>query len=201
MVHILHNVCFCPNPKRLTYISGMKRLLIVVLFLITVAVQAQDWKLMKTKDGKASVLIPEIPEMMTQTTPSEIGDVLMNIQMLDLSAQGGDNMVFGLMSLEYPAGVLDSIQSEDALKEFYDGAMNGAANNSGGSLSTQEDIEVGGHIGRQFSIELMGGMAVMTMKYVQIGQIGYMQQVISKGDAADNKEAKKFLASFKIEEE
>ena len=201
VVDKLHDVSSAPNPDSLGYISGMKKLLIAVLFVATVAAQAQEWKQMKTKDGKASVMIPEIPEMMTQNQPSEIGDVVMNIQILDMSAQGGDNMVLGLMSLEYPAGIMDSIQTKAGLNKFYDGAMNGAAQNSGGTISNQEEIEVNGHIGRKFSIELMGGMAVMTMKYVQVGQTGYIQQVISKGDAAENEEAKKFLSSFKIEEE
>ena len=200
MVDKLHNVSPAENPDRLGYISGMKRLLITVLFVATVAVQAQDWKLMKTKDGKASVMIPEIPEMMTQNQPSEIGDVVMNIQILDLSAQGGDNMVMGLMSLEYPAGIMDSIQTKADLDKFYDGAMNGAAQNSGGTISEQEEIEINGHMGRKVSIELMGGLAVMTMKYVQVGQTGYIQQVISKGDAAENEESRKFLSSFKIED-
>jgi len=178
----------------------MKKLFFLVLFAPALTAQGQEWSLMKSKDGKASVLIPEIPELVTQSMPTEAGNVTMNMQILDLSASGGDNMAMGLMTMEYPPNILDSIATDSQLKTFYDGAMNGAVGNVGGTLLSQSDFELNGHLGRQFSVDFMGGMAVMTMKYVQIGQVGYLQQIISTGDAKDNEEAKRFMESLKLED-
>ena len=180
----------------------MKYLLTLLLCLATQAAQAQDsWTVIKSKNGKASIEIPKAPEMVTETMPSEVGEVVMNMQILDLSAGDGDNMTMGLMTLEYPVNMKDSINSPEKLKEFYDAAMNGAASNMGGTITTQEDVKENGHPGREFKIEIMGGMAVITMKYFQVKDMGYIAQVITKGDKVDNEEARRFLDSFKIEDD
>ena len=179
----------------------MKKLFILAFMALAFNAWSQDdWSTFKTEDGKAQATLPGTPQLQSQTVPTPMGDVTMNMNMLDLSSSGGDNMMMGVITMIYPEAMRDSTNTSEKMAAFFDKSMNGAAANTGGTVKSSNDFEMNGHPGREFSIEIMGGMAVIKMKMVMVGTTSYALQVISKGDKEDNEEAKTFIDSFKLED-
>lgn len=183
-----------------TYISAMRILFGLLLIISTLAVKAQDgWQVIKTEDGKATVMMPDTPKFTTKER-AVTGGVIVNKQhLLDLASLGDGNLVIALAQAEYPVIFKSMVGTPEGLKRFYDSGILSAAGEDKNGILSDIELEVAGHKGRRFTVILPDGKSVMTMIQFQIGNTGYFARVISKKGEQDNEEAKKFLDSFQLD--
>ena len=90
----------------------MKKITTAIAFFTLVIIAtgftaAKEWFVRETSNY--TVQFPAAPEHSTQSVPSEIGDLKMEIDIFDASkTKGDDNMVYGLVTSEYPDSLIDS---------------------------------------------------------------------------------------------
>lgn len=179
----------------------IKSILSLVLSASLIVGFAQtQWVTVNPENGRFSIEMPSTPDPVQQVVPSEIGEMTMNIHMLDISADDGDNMVMGLIYIDYPAVLLDSISTPEKVEEFFETSRDGAIANVGGSLISEKKIEIDGNTGMEYDISMMNNTAVIRMKYYLVGTRGYILQVISKNGVENNDDSSKFFDSFKLTE-
>lgn len=157
-----------------------------------------EWVTVSSEEGKFTAEMPMQPIPQKQEIPSEIGDMTMNMYMADVSALGGDNMLMGIIYIDYPESLLDSVSTPEKLEAFFAQSRDGAVANMGGSLVSEKKLEIDGNQGMEYNISIMEDSFLARMQYYLVGTRGYILQVISKKGTEDNEDAKRFLTSFKL---
>lgn len=160
--------------------------------------QQAQWQTIISESGKYSIEMPSIPKEKQQTIPSDIGNLILNIQILDLSSSKGDNLVFSVNYTDYPKDLMEALQTEEQTQQFLIDSREGAVANINGSLVSSKEIEITGGDGLRFDIAIMDGAYTVRMNYYLVGIRVYAIQVISKTDVQNNDDSKRFFDSFKL---
>jgi len=173
----------------------MKNILLIFALILSSTVIAQDWISYKNTDYNFSVSIPEEPKAMSQEVPTQVGNLTMNMFMVDASTnESSSNLVYMIVHTQYPANP-EKVDESDVQK-MLDGSVDGAVSNVQGKLVFQNKIELEGYPGRETKIEVQGAYMYMNM-YVK-DDVLYAVQTICMAENDENEEIKKFLNSFKL---
>nr|WP_321223448.1 hypothetical protein [uncultured Psychroserpens sp.] len=175
----------------------MKNLVVVIAFLISSSLFAQEWVNYKNEDLKFSVEFPAEPKVQDQEVPTAIGNLTMNMFMVEQAANASaKNLVYMVIHSEYP---LDPEEIDtDTAQNMLDGSVDGAVNNVGGKLISNEKITKEGVPGRQAKIEVRGSYLYLNI-FLKVN-ILYAVQTICTEDADGNSDIKKFLNSLKLQD-
>ena len=179
----------------------MKKITTAIAFFTLVIIAtgftaAKEWFVRETSNY--TVQFPAAPEHSTQSVPSEIGDLKMEIDIFDASkTKGDDNMVYGLVTSEYPDSLIDS-DNKEILPTFFRNSTDGAVTNVKGKLLSENEISIGGFPGYEIRIDFQEGLAVITMRSYLVHNKMYVLQVISETAKEKNRSADKFFNSFKL---
>ncbi len=178
----------------------MKKNILLILFVFcniyaTIA-QSNDWFKVKDTDAAYIISYPQEPEKGSSDVPTDKGTVKMNTY--TLQPDGDDNLIYMSSFTEYPASFfpnkLTSLEKQD---EVLENSVNGAVNNTKGTLVYQEKLYFNGYRGREIKIEIDGGY-IIKMKVILVGVKLYLAQVIYKGENDDNANQKRFFDSFEL---
>ena len=167
---------------------------ILTLFICTLSI-AQDWTTYNNEEFEFSIDFPGTPQVMDQKLPSEVGELTMDMFVVDQSDnETADNMIYMVVRSEYPIKA-DDIDAETA-QGMLDGSVNGAVTNVNGKLVEEKKVELNGIPGRKVKIEVQG--AFMYLNIYLKKQFIYAAQVICMADKDKNTNISKFFESFKI---
>ena len=172
-----------------------KTILLFALILSASTVLAQDWVSYNNKEFSFSVNMPSEPQTMAQEIPTEVGNLTMNMFMVDASTDAtSQNMVYMVIHTDYPKNE-DKLE-ESKVQSMLDGSVDGAVKNVNGELVYANNVELDGFPGREAKIEVAGAYMYMNM-YVK-GDSLYAAQVVCLADKDENEDIKKFLGSLKL---
>lgn len=146
----------------------------------------------ESKEGKFSAVFPSAPEASTLPTPTALG----NIDQKMFSVSKGDAF-FAASFADYPA---EAMKGQD-LKKILDGARDGAAQNIQGKVTSESEIKIGAHTGRDVRIEatVQGISVVANIRFYLVENRLYQMLVVRPGAAGvSDDEVKQFLDSFKL---
>lgn len=178
---------------------GKFRTIIIFITLLTLSLgftNSKNWQLLKTEDFQ--VEFPKKPDYQTKTIKSAIGNLKMNIYMYDASKdKKDDNLVYGVISTEYPDTIVNSDSKED-LSPFFRNSVDGAVKNVNGKLLSESVIELDGFPGREIKVDFKDGMAIIKMRVYLVKSKLFVIQTITKTENFSNKSIDRFMDSFKL---
>jgi hypothetical protein len=174
----------------------MKHILIVLALIVSSTVLAQDWITYENKDFNFSVDLPSEPKMLQQEVPTDVGDLTMNMFVVDLSSveQGSDNLIYMVIHTKYPVNQDELDKNE--IESMLDGSVDGAVSNVQGKLVYVNKVTLNGSPGRAAKIEVQG--AYMYMNTYLKNSALYAAQTICLVENDENEDIKKFFDSFKF---
>ena len=177
------------------------RLIYLILFCISVHLgysQSSEWINFKSPEGDYSILFPEQPSANHQNIDSDIGELKMNIFMYQANdSNADDNILYGITSTAFPKDYLVD-PTEDELKEFFRGSIDGAVNNVQGKLISEKIVTFEGYPGREFKIDYRDGLAFIFMRAYLVENTMYMLQTITVPSKDSNKSIYRFMDSFSL---
>ncbi|NUO00379.1 MAG: hypothetical protein HUU01_07150 [Saprospiraceae bacterium] len=167
-----------------------------LLFLTLGFVKPGDWFLLTSEAFQ--IEFPKKPIADTKAIASDIGPLEMKLFIHDAS-QGGkdDNFVYMLMHTEYPDSLVNSETLSD-VPAFLKASAEGAANNVGGKLLSDVDIELDGFPGKEIKIDFRDGLAIIKMRFYLVKNKMYVIQAITETGKFPNKSVDRFMDSFKL---
>jgi hypothetical protein len=149
-----------------------------------------DWKEFTSKEGHFKVLMPGKPEHNNLDSVSDFGKGILHMN----SAQANGTMYAGNYS-DFPEGI-----KKVPIKQVFDSSRDGAVGNLDGKLVSEKDIELNKHPGREILIAVAGGVRLFRVRVYLVDRRLYQVVVFGPKEAANSKEADKFLDSFKLTE-
>ena len=96
---------------------------------------------MSNRDGRFSIDFPAAAEESTQTVTTKAGTATVHI----FRAQGPDRATYTALYSDYPPGSIGRSPAD----AIYDGAINGAVGQSGGTLRSTQKLDANGVPGRE----------------------------------------------------
>ena len=173
-------------------------LLTLLAFMCLTAFTGTDWKSFSSKKGKFKVDLPTDPSESTQNIETAAGKVKLN---LFTSVGTGDITNIYLVNFsDYPKDSDVSSDNTHKVKSFMDGAMNGAASSTGGTITESHDIAYDEFPGREFTMDVSSqgkDFTIVARIYLAKKRMYMLQSIFSQGeDNAANNE--KFFNSFAI---
>jgi hypothetical protein len=169
----------------------MRLNLVLFLFAIgAVSVGAEDKVKLEeftTNIGRFKVLLPGLPKKSEIDTESDFGKGVLHMYTV-----GVNKTMYGVNYADYPAKI-----KKVSIKQVFDSSRTGAVANLKGKLSSEKDIKLGDHPGREIQIEVAGKRLFRVRVYL-VGQRLYQVVVFGTKEAATSKLADRFLDSFKL---
>jgi hypothetical protein len=151
---------------------------------------ALEMKAFSSKEGGFTVLLPGKPAPVQQTVKSPAGE--MTVHAFVTLVDGGKG-TFTVTYNDLPAA--PGANEVEQILEFA-GKM-GAAQVPGAKLTDQKKIEVDGHPGRQYDMDL-GAQGQMRMRVFIVKQRMYQTIAFGTKERLASKDAEKFFESFKL---
>jgi hypothetical protein len=168
----------------------------LLLFLSTTSfVGAFDWYLFESSDF--SVEFPHEPTTTAQLVNTAIGEMTMKITMYDASKDGDENLVYGLVTSEYPDSLIKS-STKETIDELFRRSIDGAVTNVKGTLLTEKKIELDGFPGRETRADFQNGLAIIKMRMYLVKNKMFLMQTITETSKENNSNSLKFLNSLKL---
>lgn len=127
------------------------------------------------EDGAFYVDFPGIPEVMTETVPTPVGDISFYMYLVEL-----DNSAFSVAFNDYPEEVMEVLDPTTAL----DDAVQGAVASTDGTLIEQKDYSFEGNPGKEFKYtgtESGTKFTVLQRAFIVDNRL-YQLQIISESD-------------------
>ena len=155
----------------------------------------QDWFLLQSKEF--SIEFPAKPTNTTQNVNSSVGELKMDIHMFDASSDGGDNLVYGLITSEYPDSLINSNKTE-FVPTFFRNSIDGAVKNVEGKLLSEKTIAIDKFPGREIKVDFRDGLATITMRMYLVKNKMIITQTIAEPTKDGNATALKFHNSLKL---
>ena len=124
----------------------MKTVLSFILAFLSLQSSAQDTSYVH-ENNQISITFPKKPEFTTQSVPTAIGKIDMNIASYDASKNGDGNFAFVFISSVYPDSLINSNKKE-LLPAFFRNSIDGAIKNVDGKLISENEVELNGFPGR-----------------------------------------------------
>ena len=152
-------------------------------------------------DGGFSARLPQMPDVQSQTVPTEAGDI--EIVMYIMENAGGALL---LSHNELPPMLAEPVVAGNAevIKSMLDGGRDGALGNVSGVLQSETDITVDGMPGREISFtvdgsssptgEAINGRAQIFVTSDRLWQI----LALATEDSMDQDQVNAFFESFKV---
>jgi hypothetical protein len=168
---------------------------IPVLLFATSFTILDDWYLFDLKDF--TIEFPKKPSGSNENLNTEIGKLRMEMYMYEASNDADDNLVYSLMTLEYPDSLINSSKIE-ILPTLFRNAIDGGVKNVQGKLLTEKTIEINGFPGREVKVDYQNGLAIMKMRFYLIHNKMVVLQTITETSKENNLDALKFHDSFKL---
>lgn len=157
---------------------------------------ASQWETYEVADFKAK--FPSKPTYETQVVNSAVGDLIMHIHMYDASnATNDDNLVYGIISTEYPDSTIDS-NNPEFLSSMFRSAIDGAVANVKGKLISEKPITIGKFPGREVKVDYAEGVAIIRMRLYLVNNKMYILQTITLTAKDNNASINEFLNSFQL---
>lgn len=153
---------------------------------------SDKWEEYKSEEGNFSVLFPQKPQLDKQSTPTAVGDIVLNMYMVEM----GDVVYFVMIS-DMPEKIIEGNDPKKLLEGGRDGALQQLQNSN---LIKQEEIEIDGHTGIQIEAEgVTEGIEVyLKGNYYLVKNRLYQVYVMAKKGAYSSDDINKFLESFKL---
>ena len=173
---------------------------ILLLFIICNAfnllAQNTDWVKIKDIDAAYIINFPSNPKKGSDDVPTDKGTVKMNTYTLQTTDD--TNLIYMSSHTEYPKFFFpEGLTSEEKQIEVLDGSINGAVENTKGSLLSEEEIFLNGYRGRVIKIDIEDTY-IIKIKIILVGIKLYLAQVIYKKENDDNDNAKRFFDSMEL---
>ena len=153
-----------------------------------------DWVDFTTENGAMSAKFPKEPTTEAQVAPSEIGDIEFS---MTTYADESNNQFFMVSSLDYPIK-----PDEYDVEQGFEGAKNGALQNSGSTLISEESSDRFGIPGKQLvmkNADQGGELTIRAELYIDPkGPTLHQIMMVVEGDAVDTPEANAFFDSAQI---
>ncbi len=177
----------------------MKKILVLILFVSAQIVSAQgpQWTMKKDLKRGFRVDFPGTVNMQSQPIKTDIGEVIMDMYMLDNSADmSSDNLIYMVAYTAYPN---DTDYSDEALQQsMLDSSINGAVTNVNGNLKSSNKIQFNGFNARDAFITIQSGMYTVHLRNILVENRLYLIQTISETTKSGNALEKKFFNSFEL---
>lgn len=158
------------------------------------AALTEDWVDFTTENGAMSIKFPQQPTTEEQVAPSDIGDVEFSMTMY---ADESEKQLFMVSSLEYPID-----PAEYDVEQGLEGAKNGALQNSGATLISDEPTDRFGIPGKKLlmtSTEQGSELTVRAEVYIDPkGPTLHQIMMVVEGDNIDTPAANAFFDSAEI---
>lgn len=171
---------------------------IIVLYAILTGFTAPgNWVLFKYDDY--SIEFPVAPKSETKMLNSSLGELKLNFFIYDASKSNkkDDNLVYMMMSTEYPDSSINS-DDKESLTEIFRNGVDGAVKRVQGKLLSEKSIEIQGFPGREIKVDYKNGMAIIKIRLYLVRNKMYMLQVITETAKESNILVEKFLNSFTL---
>ena len=169
--------------------------ILAVILFICCSFAPADWLTYKSEDGKFSIMFPAKPQESNEPVETAAGKVDTHILMLESTAEG-DNALYGMIYVDYPAALLSSDMPKDKLDVMFNGAIEGGAANIKGTVVSKEDIKYKGYPGVKGKISFEGG--IMIMEAIMVKSRIYMMEVGYETGKNNVTLMNKYLESFQI---
>jgi len=167
----------------------------VIGLFICCSFAAAEWMNYKSEDGKFSIMFPKAPQASNEAVETAVGKVDTHILMCE-STDEGDNAVYGIVYVDYPATLMSSDMSKDKLDVMFNGAIEGGAANMKGAVQSRENITYKGYPGMKGKISFEGG--IMIMEAILVKSRIYMMEVGYETGKNNVPLMDKFLNSFQF---
>ena len=170
----------------------------LILFLLMSLSKPETWYLLESEPLGYKIEFPKEPTENPQVVNSEIGELKMNIFMLDASkSRKDDNLVYMVNYTEYPDTLISS-EKIDILDNFFRNSIDGAVRNVHGKLLSEKIIKINEYPGREIKIDFKDGMAVIRIRLYLVKNKLYMLQTITETKKDFNKSINRFMDSFEL---
>jgi len=177
----------------------MKKVFITLLLLIPLCGFSQnEWYKLQIPEQGYSIEFPSQPKASNKTIPSEIGQLLIKMQILDYSKEANKSTLLYLTNHTLYPEEQENFKDTANLSTFYKGAIHGAVTNVNGKLISEKNIFYGKNPGKEIKIDYGNGYAIITARMFLIGYDMYMMQVITESAKDNNAEMLQFFDSFKL---
>lgn len=167
----------------------------VFLVILFSFVKPPEWYVFETHDY--SVEFPKMPDTSTQVVKSAIGDLKLNISMVDASKGGDDNLVYMTITSEYPDSLINSGKTA-ILPAFFRNSIDGAVKNVQGKLLSEKNIEIEGFPGREVRVDYQQGAAIIKMDFYLVHNEMIILQTITVPAKENNASESKFYHSLRL---
>jgi hypothetical protein len=144
-----------------------------------------------------SMTFPKKPTESTQSVPTAIGELEMELFMYEGATDGDDNFLYGLITSVYPDSLVNSGKVE-LLPEFFRRSIDGAVANVKGKLLSEKNITIGGFPGREVRVDYQQGLAVIKMRVYLIHNKLFLIQTITATEKEGNQGVSRFHDSFRL---
>lgn len=180
----------------------MRRLLITFIFSTFVLIgygQESSWSTMKSTEMAFRIDFPQKAKAKSQDVPTAKGDVVMNS--FEASSVNDKNFFYMASFSQYPTSFFpDGVDTFQKQTKMLDGSVNGAVENTKGTLVQDKKIVFNGYNGRRVKIEVPAGddAYVLSMMIVLVNYKLYISQVISNKGSEENEDTTRFFDSFEL---
>lgn len=144
-----------------------------------------------SQDGNFSVVFPGEPKIDSQVTPSDAGDIKINVASYEIDKNNG----YALMYVDFPEAV---IKASDTKKLLEDGLQGQLAGGLGADMKVEvkKDVDFNGNVGLYARASSATGYAVT--KDFLVGNRAYVLMIVKEKAYPTDAEEKAFLDSFKL---
>lgn len=136
---------------------------------------------------------PGQPEESSQSVSTALGELDINMVAVEFTSDA-----YMVAKSEYPESYVNKDSGAELVETVLNGAVSGAAGNTGGTILSSEDATVGGYPAKNAKISFMDGSAVNYMQIILVGNTMYQLQALGEDKDALKANADKFFAGFKI---
>lgn len=169
-----------------------------ICLIVVLCSFAAEWVTVQNKPGKFKVLFPRAPQESEQKLETAIGPLKMKIFMYEVDKFKDDNAMYGLMYSDYPDSLVNSDFKDEILDNFFEKAIEGAANNIKGTILSKKTISIKGYPGRQARVSFAEGQGIMNLRMYLVKNRSYFLEVGYEKDKEGNAAIDKFFNSFEL---
>ncbi len=164
-------------------------------FFSTSFLYQHDWFLFESNNF--SVIFPKKPETEITTTPSDLGDLKVEILTYDGSMNNDENYLYAIAISEYPDSMINS-SITSKLETFFKNSIDETVKNLQGKLLSEKNIEIKEFPGKEIRVDYGNGLAIIMMRLYLVHNKVYILQTITETSKESNSSVLKFHNSFKL---
>lgn len=170
--------------------DGLLRFGAILAAVIALAAQYAWGDVVSDRDGRFSVDFPGKASESIETVPTKAGTAKVHV----FSVKGAGRTTYTALYSDYPAGSIGRSPAD----AIYEGAINGAVSQAGGTVESKTKITNSGIAGREAIFDSPDKAEAMRVRYFLVGDRLYQVAYHGPRGSEDGKNATEFLDSFKI---